>query len=587
MDISNNILTIIGNNNNGTPPNAFNQRGLYLRGVYPGLDIAQINGNNVNATSQGNHLLNAIEVWGGDVPADRYWINGNNVTYTNNVNQSFWRRWAISMLYVPGSNNAIRNNTCLVNNLLGAYCGIHVEDVNNLRLCLNTTDNHEQGIHVYGRANAIGIFQNTMDDHRHGFLLQNNANSGMNGFIGIQTRTANRWPGIYTGAAATNNSTWNNPNQPNRFFIPMGAVPPVQPVPATNGFAPQNGVGEFGCPLPPPANEELLGDWDSSVANGSGLQSGPQGWEQKRALMFKLRRYPGLLGEDAAVDNFYAANLNTPAGRYAEVDYAFLQAIRLTESQNEQINVLAGQRDACLKHLLDWDASHPLTNEPLASFSSAATGRKVLLDALKTNWDSRAALKQQQAAQREAAIGQVLQLNADLTPEGENYLCEYNWKTINAVRLNQALGTPPDVAALNQLRNIAGQCPEEAGSSAIIASQMLPRDEAIAYWPDEQLGLSGNCAHNRASGQGRVAAGGHSMSLSPNPVQEVLSVVLPEPARADWQIRSIHGGIVSEGHFEVASRFEINLAGLPAGAYVLWLYPEGAEPQTEKFIIVK
>lgn len=584
VDISNNVVAIVGNNNNGMPPNAFSQLGLYLRGSNPSLDIAQMNGNFVTATSPGNHLLNAIQVWGGNVPADRYWINGNNVTYTNNMNLPFFRRWAISMLYVPGSNNAIRNNTCLVNNFLGAYCGIHVEDVNNLRLCLNITDNHEQGIHVFGRANAAGIFQNTMDDHRHGFLLQDNANSGMQGFIGTQTRTANRWPGNYTSRAASNSAT---PNNQNRFIIPMGAVAPVLPVPASPGFAPLNGVGEFGCPPPPPATEELLDDWDRSVANGSGLQSGPQGWEQKRALMLKLLRYPGLLGEDAAVDNFYATNLNSSAGRFAAVDYEFLQAVRLTESQNGQINALAGQRDACREHLLEWDASHPFTVEPFPSLSDAAAARKDMLDALKANWNNRAALKQQYSAQREAAFGQAQQLNAGLTPGGESALCEDNWKTINAIRLNHALGTPPDEAALNQLRNIAAQCPEEAGSSAIIASQMLPREEALAHWPEEQTGLSGNCAQARASRQGGVVTGRPSLSLSPNPVQDVLSVVCPVPAGANWQIRAIHGDIVAEGRFDAAPRVEINLAGLPAGAYLLCLYPEGAAPLTEKFIVVK
>jgi len=578
FDISGNNLTI--NGLNAGVVNSLDQVGILVRGPVPSLDIGLISNNIVNANTSIVHRQYGISVLAG-LP-DRYRVTGNTVTYNDPINLANGNRWAISMLYGTGINHRLQNNTCLA---LGGsngqgYCGIHLEDMPNVTMCNNSVNEFEHGIHFFGACNGLGFWQNTMDDHLNSSVrLQDNTNTNIQGFIGTHTRTANRW---LLARFAKNNSTFAGFPQ-NRLILPQNILP-FSPTLFVN-FGQVMAGAETVCIQPPTYGGEGGGEmtgYDHWVKEGASGASATSVWEAKKALMYKIMRFPELKTADATVNSFYDAEYTTTAGKFAQADHLFLQSVQLiTESQNNSISTLTGQRNNILSQLYTLDES----NSSLGALSTAQLeAKKALLDAWKANFSNRLALKQQLAAQRLISIQQAQQLLSGIATTTAQ---ESNWKTIQTIRFNRALGLADNETSLNQLRGIAAQCPQTAGSSAIEAIYMLPIEEIAALLPDEQTGLSGNCAARPGERHIRTETTLNTLLVSPNPTKDWLSVEIPIECDGRWEVIDVQGRVSIKGRLAKTRTFLVETAALPEGVYVVTVTTTEGTRYAHKFLVSK
>ena len=579
FDISGNNLTI--NGLNAGVVNSLAQQGILVRGPVPSLDIGLISNNIVNANTRIVHLQYGISVQAG-LP-DRYRVMGNTVTYSDPINLANGRRWAISMLYGTGINHRLQNNTCLA---LGGsngqgYCGIHLEDMPNVTMCNNSVNQFEHGIHFFGACNGLGFWQNTMNDHLNSSVrLQDNVNTINQGFIGTHTRTANRWT---LARAATNNSTFPIGVPFNRLIVPENNLQ-FSPTIFVN-FGQIIPGDETTCTQPPTYGGEGGGEmtgYDHWVKEGASGATATSVWEAKKALMYKIMRFPELKTADATVNSFYNAEYTTTVGKFAQADYLFLQSVQqITESQNNSCTTLAGQRDVILSQLYTLDQS----NSSLSALSTAQVQvKKALLDAWKTNFSNRLVLKQQLASQRLVSIQQAQQVLSEITTSTAQ---ESNWKTIQTIRFNRALGIIDNETSLNQLRGIAAQCPQTAGSSAIEAIYMLPIAEIAALFPDEQTGLSGNCAARPGERHIRTETTLNTLLVSPNPTKDWLSVEIPIECDGRWEVIDVQGRVSINGRLAKTRTFLVETAALPEGVYVVTVTTTEGTRYVHKFLVAK
>jgi hypothetical protein len=581
LDISGNSITM--NGLAAGNPNAFQQRGIWVFGTLPSIDIGLVSNNTINANSGLNmiHRQNGIEIESGR--ADRFRVLNNTVTYSDPTPQANGRRWAISMLNGTGINHRLQgNNTNAVGNNGAGYCGFHLEDIPNVTMCSNTTGNYEHGIHFFGRCNGLGFWGNTMNDHsRNSIRVQNNTNTNTMGFVGQHVRTSNRWN---FAIRATDNSNWPPPS-PNILVTPQNAIPfsttvfdlliTVIPGPETVCTQPPNFGNEGG---------DVFDAYDHWVKDGASGASPTAAWEAKWRLLYKLLRFPALQNTDPSVTAFFNANYNSSAGKFAQADFVFLQSVQqIAEPQNNAVSSLSAQRDSLLSQIHIMDESNGATPPTGAPTPSQVAAKQALLNAWRNNFNNRNGLKQQLLAQREASIVQALQVVEGIAT---SKTVEANWKALQIMQLKQALGVAP---GLNDLWDIAKQCPEAAGSSAITAIYMLPDKEMAKLLPDEQTGLVGNCAQSReeasADTRGAVVS---PMLVSPNPTQGLLSVGLPEKTtKANWDILDAQGQTRLQGLFEDGTAFMIQVDRLPDGVYFLSVSTIDGPRYAQKFIVHK
>jgi hypothetical protein len=576
LDISGNDITM-----NGLATNTFmlQQRGILVTAPFPSLDIGLISNNNITATATVDHRQNGIEIQAG--LADRFRILGNNVVYNQGMGFLSTLRWGISMLYGNGINHRLQNNNCIGlggNNRTG-YCGIHMEDIPNVTMCGDSVHNFEHGIHFFGVFNNLGLWQNAMNDHLRSLRVQDNSNNMNMGFIGTHTRTANRWT---LARNVTNNSTWTG-TPPNRLTLPQNILPFSPTVFQGNilQFAPGP---ETACIQPATFGEEgeiMLTGYDIQISTGATGANTTSAWEEKRRLMYKLLRLPTLINEDISISNFYSNEYNTTAGQLAGVEYAIYGTIyQTTATQNSNLDMLDSQRISLLEQLQGMDEATGSISPTEALEYSIVSTRQEILNAWKTNFTNRSVQKQQIAIQRQASIPLAQQLLGSITASTAQ---EANWKTIFAIRLGQFSGIIPDESMLNQLRAIAAQCPDTAGSTAITALYMLPEEEWLQLLPHEETGLSGNCVQQRKSNNRTDP--GSDIRVFPNPATDQVLVELPNEINGSWELRDINGRILLAGQLDQMRVFSIQIQAISQGIYTLRVRSLEDNVQFTKFLI--
>lgn len=577
FDVSGNTITM-----NGMPAGGVNtlaQRGIWVFAPLPTLDIGLISNNTFSINSAVNIRQNGIDVQAG--LGDRFRVLGNNVSHTDANMLQYQFRFGIAMIMGQGINHRLQNNTCIggtTGNPLGGTCAIHLEDMPNVTTCNNNVDQFEHGFHFYGGCNGLGYWQNTMNNHFHSLRVQNNLQNMNQGFIGTHTLTANRW---LVGIVATNNSNWIGPPA-NQIRVPQNALPFSPTMFNPQGFGAVVMGVETACMQPPTAASEGEGElteYDKWVAEGASGAAPASAWEEKRKLMFKLLRFPSLANSDVVVNNFYNTEYNTTLGKLAQAEYLFFSSVlQATETQNNNVTTLADQRTSLLEQLQDMDEANSNLDPGAATAPAIVAAKQALLDTWKANFGDRTTLGQQMAALRQGVIQQAQQF---LTAVATGNVQEANWKTILGIRFNSALGAWPDETTLNQLRNIAAQCPEEVGNAAIAALYMLPEEEIDQLLPQEQDGLSANCSERNNKNFVEASL----LRVSPNPAQDRLLAELPAAASGTWEVFDLAGRPVLTGRFEATRTFSIQTGALQSGIYLLSLRTSDGNARVHKFSI--
>ncbi len=582
FDVSGNIIDINGYFNNGNI-----QRGILITGTVPSLDIGLVSHNIITANTTVVYVQNGIEIMAGF--PDRFRALDNNVTYNDHVNLDNGKRWGISMLYGTGINHRLQGNTCIANGGSNGqgYCGIHLEDMPNVTMCNNSVDNFEHGIHFFGGCPGLGFWDNTMNRHlRAAVRLQNNSNllSNTPGFIGTHTRTGNRWPVLST---AMNNSSWNG--QPfNRLIVPANLAPfsPTTFIPASFGTVAAG--NETICQQPPTFGDEgggILTDFDQWVKDGTSGFPTLSAWEARRQFMYKLMRFPELLLSDSTVNNFYQTQINTTSGKFAQVDFRYLQTVlQITNAENASSNLLAVQRNTLIEGLNSLGQTNGAVTPATTPSNSQIMAKKAMLDSWKTNLVSRNALKQEVFTHRLAKIQEAQQLLASIATSSVH---ESNWKIIEGIRLARYTGLGEDETSLDMLRAIAIQCPEIAGGSAVAALYMLPEVEIGLLRPDEQTGLAINCLAEPRGSNKEIKSRTGLLKLSPNPANDRFSIEFLGEESGVWEIISPQGKKVLHGRVSKTQALSVETTLLSEGVFIFVFTSSLGTRASEKFIVIK
>ncbi|GAB4498883.1 MAG: hypothetical protein OHK0019_35020 [Saprospiraceae bacterium] len=97
-----------------------------------------------------------------------------------------------------------------------------------------------------------------------------------------------------------------------------------------------------------------------------------------------------------------------------------------------------------------------------------------------------------------------------------------------------------------------------------------------------------NCPVQQAVGNRADDDFATQISLSPNPVTDLLTVTLPEAGAGNWQIFSSDGRAAGAGRWQASAHFTVPTAGLPSGIYYLHLlWDDSGRLEKGRFVKIK
>jgi hypothetical protein len=97
-----------------------------------------------------------------------------------------------------------------------------------------------------------------------------------------------------------------------------------------------------------------------------------------------------------------------------------------------------------------------------------------------------------------------------------------------------------------------------------------------------------NCPVQMQSVQNRSADLSSLLSLTPNPVADILTVTLPESGGGRWQIFDSNGREMSTGRWSRSPTFTIPTIDFPSGIYYIRLYRDGIdEVASKRFVRIR
>ncbi|GAB4492465.1 MAG: hypothetical protein OHK0019_14430 [Saprospiraceae bacterium] len=97
-----------------------------------------------------------------------------------------------------------------------------------------------------------------------------------------------------------------------------------------------------------------------------------------------------------------------------------------------------------------------------------------------------------------------------------------------------------------------------------------------------------NCPVQQAVGNRADDDFATQISLSPNPVTDVLTATLPEAGAGNWQIFSSDGRAAGAGRWQASAHFTVPTAGLPSGIYYLHLsWDDSGRVEKGRFVKIK
>lgn len=391
----------------------------------------------------------------------------------------------------------------------------------------NTVSNTYKGIEFRGGHNMVSFTNNTMQNHRYGFVLDNA------GFIGVQgnttTPTDNRWLG-----------TWTAPNFKTATLSGSTAIGSTLWVRNTTGVFNPNGSGFTNHPVPPPNN------YDNANGNIQYITNNPV---------------------------VTACNTITPccpdAGKVARME-------KVVQNQDLLINNIAETR-----YINKNKVYRMLRAEPELLDSST-----VLLDfyneRLLSNSETMAAVEDD-FMQRDVVAGQAKA--ASITAENS---IEQNYKTFFESYVKQQTNTITTADSLN-LINIAMGCPFTDGEvvyqaralfNAIYMSNVIFEDNCVS----ENARLSGFNENNLTTLSTDLA-----VSIYPNPSTGLFNVILTNKSISELNIliKDVMGKIIYEKNnlsvSESKAGFKLNVQN---GVYFITIISNNTNESTTKKLII-
>lgn len=499
--------------------------------------------------------------------ADNYFVNFNTLHF-NEQTQDETTRWGIAIDNGTGFGHSVLTN--IVSGDPGVrdgktyICGFHIERFPNTRLCYSTTDYGYRGYHFMRNGNPMYFGENHCGNHQYGLHLNPPYTE-----IGKQVRTLNTWEtasGAYTDWAALNQSQfWENSiftvHQNNALYIPSLTLRSP-----TDWFDVVTGDENYCTQV----FQLYLTEFDITVADSSYVSySDTALWDARRRVMYKLFRFPELLGDNAAVDSFYYTGLSQSYGLYAQSDYnlyiALLPSDTLMDALADIHTEISYWSDslAVLDSLLDGNI---LSDSTLAvQFGQVSDTLAAWVSALQ---DLRDSISGRRNTALTALEGSLATLVAGTAQEQarRDYL---------DLMIRHSRGDTLSAADSTDIETLALSDPDVYGDAVGDVSVLLPPGHlldsirmTVCLSTEERPLLSNEQPSDAAA----------DLFIAPNPFDEYITLLLPTGrTEAEFFLFDMKGNAVLTRQVNGSGRISLKQAQLSPGNYVAVLkFPDGA-----------
>lgn len=480
-------------------------------------------------------------------------------------------------------NNYLYANSVLdvTGSALSGTTGFNIAASAGNRFCCNATEGNSFGSVFSGACLGTSYRQTDMADHDYAFWLQGKTVIGQQPSQQNGPATNNNRFGASSGVALHDGTDFilaqstffvtnpNTPHYPQTVSTPNG-VPSVWF--QTNGAFPYLCLSDEFCisEVNPGGERNTVEFTDigiatyqfDTIAGGAALQ-----WEGELDLFARLKAYPGMLGQAAAVDAFYAAKDS------GSVVKDFYEAELLAAAVNSAPETWIEDISSALDSIVTIEAE----SEAVLSLLPSQPTRE---DSLSVYWQSqqvrdRLAPFVAQFVQKQHEIDSLRQVNAAIALSAVTALSATNVLQSNrkealrvALELISADSSRLSAAQFAIVSAIAHQCPLDGGSAVFIARSLYLLNEQKRF---DDLDLCGLEAGERALPETQPAAS-DILSVWPNPATDAATVFVPGLNHEESvyvRIFDLSGRVVREDTdvSVVAGVFSLDLSRMTTGVY--------------------
>jgi hypothetical protein len=447
---------------------------------------------------------------------------------------------------------------------------IFVASSANIRICENILDKTYVGTHFRGDCDHTELSATDYKHHTNSLYLGPTFTK-----IGEQDRTDNAW---YEKFALEFDARMDKNSDPkySLFFIPAGKTNysefPQKISASDKWFLPSTDETVFHCALNPKAPDSPLSRFEQDIVDGIDIEniSDVELWEAKRTL---VRRALNDGGASSDLADFLASQNNNNT-------LAFEMAHKLYDEANS-LNVTTFAT-------LD-EADEALANEVLELLNGQnldATQLAMLqtkMDQLEVNRFERASLGEGIEKARKQFIQDAMTENGKAKVDSPYAYDEF---VLNNIEFYDELYNIEELSddVLDIVVKIAAKCPKDGGQNVYRARRMLPL--CMQIYTDAQC--DGFVQIDNEIIEGRAVKTQKSLTIYPNPVQDELTVLLPNSnENAQVQVFDSVGKQMFEGNSEdLGSKFKLSTSQWPNGIYIVRLQRTNNAVETSKFTIL-
>lgn len=353
---------------------------------------------------------------------------------------------------------------------------------------------------------------------------------------------------------------------------PIGSINPP------SLFSP-NGMGYEACAV---LTNEQLNELDQAIANGSivqALTNPVKLWESRRYLYRKLYQHPELMPIGSQAASFYQAYSAGNLGEFHNAEVAWATVGKIPNNMYSGYNALLNALQTKLLQVADFNGQ--LQIEPNdASLQGQKAG--AMHDALQLANDSETALAAIESlvhGQGSAALSAIDALTCDNS-------WQQNEKRIRYLSLLRSLEDREFTEAeLDEIRDIAAQCPQEGGSFVTTARTFVPIEEQLVY---EMNPVDFNCPAivPLQLPNGQLVVQEMTSLIAPNPASGEVIVRMEQPTRGVIRIFDAWGGQMLEAEVaEHDGELYFDTSRWPDGVYLCQALGEGWTLHPQRFVV--
>lgn len=467
-------------------------------------------------------------------------------------------------------------------------------------LSCNEMDETFVGLGIEDICTNSEIKGNVFVDHYFGLLFN------PQGTTGLQQDHGNLWTGSYTrGAvheAAINNPTpiWQS------LFLVKPWTPPTKPPTIQSSYTWFSISGfpdpTYSCSessactihLPaspvPMATDSVLTQLDFSIASDSlnfASYDPELNWTADRALFSKLSENQILITSSALIQNFYDSAQFMSPGLFEQIELEQKDILKIQFTDQVFLDSLMNK----INHIHDsMSYSDSIMNTGISTLDSL--NLVIIKQELQQELESyRAQLDTALETLRTIRDNQIPDIISDnmTLPAAELY--ESNEKLIRDIYLNTiALGTDSfSVSQLNDIRNIACQCPLAGGNSVYLARSLYSGIVDTLY-NDKLLCLQAGYVKNIGNPTTTQVLSSTAFHFLPNPAVNELQVFWDQDLENPGQIKiySLAGQVILDSSIpEKSHSIRVDLFTIPGGTYMVKISDGKKLMAAHKLVIIK